>query len=832
MLTFSLNAMSQIDSVFISVRDTVDYAETGKIPIFSLDLGDSDNELDNQDISGILQASRDVFAATAGFNFGQARFRIRGYGSENMFVLINGVPVNNPETGRAIWSTWGGLNDVTRFMEIRPMLTASRVHFGGVGGFSHIETRASNFFKGTRASYGISNRMFRHRIMITHASGMDKKGWAYAFSFSRRWAQEGYVEGTFMDAYAYFFSVEKKFNDKHTLGLTVFGAPNIQGRQGIAVQEAYDLAGTNFYNPNWGFQNGEKRNSRVSNMHIPVFNLIHYFTPNKKTSITTTLFTSFGRNGITGLNWFEARDPRPDFFRYLPSAFSDPEERARVENAWRTDVRTRQIDWDQMYFANSKNLYQVNNANGIEGNTVIANRSKYILEEIRNDQRTIGGSTILNKAVNEKLFLSGGINAYNYQSYNYRKIVDLLGGDFWLDIDQFAERDFEDPIVSQNNLAIPNRIVKEGDRYGFDYTNTLNKADAFAQAEFVLRKFEFYVGTNVTFTQFWRTGNVQNGRFPDNSLGDSPKQNYLNGGVKGGAVYKLTGRHYLSTNTAYITRAPFMRNAYVSPRTRDEIIDGITSEEIITGDLNYIIRYPKFRSRLTAYYTEINNQSQSRLFFHDEFRNFVNYNMTDINFLHTGLELGIDASLTSTIQLNAVATRGISVWNSRPNVSIAIDNSLELVEEGRTAYLKNFRIGGMPQTAASLGLRYNSPKYWFVGINLNYFADIYVDINPDRRTEKALEGFVVSDPQWSELIDQMKLPNQYTIDLFAGKSWRVKRKYFLNLNLNISNLTNNVNFATGGFEQLRYNPQNINRFPPRLSYLYGATYFLMLNWRY
>jgi hypothetical protein len=138
----------------------------------------------------------------------------------------------------------------------------------------------------------------------------------------------------------------------------------------------------------------------------------------------------------------------------------------------------------------------------------------------------------------------------------------------------------------------------------------------------------------------------------------------------------------------------------------------------------------------------------------------------------------------------------------------------------------------MPQTAASLGLRYNSPKYWFAGFNANYFADIYIDVNPDRRTQEAVEGFVVTDPQWSLLIDQTKLPNQFTVDVFAGKSWRVKKKYFLNLNLNISNITNNRSFATGGFEQLRYNSQDINRFPPKVSYLYVTTYFLMLNWRY
>ena len=34
----------------------------------------------------------------------------------------------------------------------------------------------------------------------------------------------------------------------------ILGAPTVQGRQGIAIQETYDLTGDNFYNPYWGYQ--------------------------------------------------------------------------------------------------------------------------------------------------------------------------------------------------------------------------------------------------------------------------------------------------------------------------------------------------------------------------------------------------------------------------------------------------------------------------------------------------------------------------------------------------------------------------------------------------
>ena len=85
---------------------------------------------------------------------------------------------------------------------------------------------------------------------------------------------------------------------------------------------------------------------------------------------------------------------------------------------------------------------------------------------------------------------------------------------------------------------------------------------------------------------------MQNGRFPDNSLGNSEIQTFLNYGAKFGFLYKITGRHLLSFNGLYKTEVPYVRNAYVSPRTRDQLVPNLTSTEIISGDINYNIRLP------------------------------------------------------------------------------------------------------------------------------------------------------------------------------------------------------------------------------------------------
>ena len=284
LLLFASHSFAQTDTS--AVDSTVE--ESTFIPNFTVTADALENEMQSQDVNGLLQSSRDVYTSMVGYNLSPARFRIRGYGSENFTVMLNGVPMNDPESGWTIWSTWGGLNDITRYPTTRTGINSSAYTFGGVGGFSNITFRASDIRKGTRFSYAITNRTYRHRAMLTHSSGMMSNGWAVTASMSRRWSQEGYVEGTWYDGAGYFLAVEKRLNDKHSINVAGFGAPILQGRQGIALQEAYDLTGNNYYNPYWGYQDGMKRNARVRNNHKPMILLTHYWTINNKSKLPTT----------------------------------------------------------------------------------------------------------------------------------------------------------------------------------------------------------------------------------------------------------------------------------------------------------------------------------------------------------------------------------------------------------------------------------------------------------------------------------------------------------------------------------------------------------------
>ena len=154
---------------------------------------------------------------------------------------------------------------------------------------------------------------------------------------------------------------------------------------------------------------------------------------------------------------------------------------------------------------------------------------------------------------------------------------------------------------------------------------------------------------------------------------------------------------------------------------------------------------------------------------------------------NAGSENCFESNITSSFQLSGAFTTGDYLFNSTPVATVTRDNSQEMLAEDKVIYLKNYKIGGMPQTATSFGFKYNAPKYWYAGINYNYFANIYLSPNPDRRTTEAIAGYTSSHEQFDEILDQTILENGSAVNLFCGKSWKIyKNNSYLNIYLLIS----------------------------------------------
>lgn len=853
------------------VIDSTDLNQNDLPTVILMDSDFEESSTSVNDASTLLNSSRDVFNSIAAYNLGSLRYRVRGNDSKYSDVMINGILMNDPETGRPVFSNWGGLNDAFRNSVLVEGLGKTGAGFGGLGGLTAYSTRASEYRKQISLSYAFSNRSYNHRAMASIGTGDLGNGWylmaaasgrfksSYAFDPNKSKGMNGfmgtlggYTEGTFYQAYSYFLSVEKKINDKHSIDLTVFGAPSQRGGSAPVVQEAYDLVGSNFYNPNWGYQtideNGKQviRNSRVSTYHQPMAQLTWYWTPNKRTEFNTSFYYFGGKAGQTALEWGEAADPRPDYYKNLPSYYmTNAHSTAEYENqmqAWlNRDPKVTQIDWDAMYNANRNHLFTVNNANGQEGNTVTGNASKYILAERHYDKMQTGNATYFKHEFKPNLIMTGGFSISASRTHYYESINDLLGGDYYYDINKYAENLESDEC--QTDLNNPNHVAKVGDIIGYNYYANRNYGRIWDQINWLVGNFDLYLGIQGSFTQIWREGLWKSGSFADNSFGKDQMHNFFDPSVKAGVTYAINGRNHLVLNGVMMSQAPQFRDIYVSPRTRHTLVEGdLKSERINAVDLSYLYRSPTFKFRLTGYYTAYKNLIWNRSFYCENVylntttsansytSEFVNFIMTDINQKSLGVEMGAEWNVTPTITLQAAAANGIHVYNNNPIFSVYDDNNASAYIQNSVAYLKDYHVSSGPESVASLGIKYNSPKYWWVSLNANYLANMYFDVNPYNHTEEGMLHYAQGDIRIEDVLTQTPMKPAFTLDFYGGFSKRYKGYYFL-VNVSVNNLLNNKNTILYGYEQLRFNANNPDMFPDKYSYMYGLNYYISFTVR-
>ncbi len=785
----------------------------------------SDDE--NNAISlGLLQATKDVFLNRAAFDFGQAFFRVRGYGSEQGQVFINGLPMNNFFDGRPQWNNWGGLNDVTRNQEFSHGLQASEFAFGGILGATNINMRPSKMRGGFRLSTSVANRTYAGRLMATYNSGKQANGLSYSLSSSRRWAKEGYINGTLYDAYSFFGALEYQINDKNALSFTSIIASNRRGRSSAITEEVFHLVGRK-YNPYWGLQDGKIRNSRERKIAEPIFLLNHFYTSDKF-QLNTGISYQFGINARSRLGYFNASNPDPTYYRYLPSFYINSSIGANFIGANLAKdafLNNPQLNWNNVYTANNNN----------------EEKAAYVLSNdvVENKKLTI--NTTGNLKLSEGFKIDFGCTYKNLMSDNYAEIKDMLGASFHEDIDVFSN--------TENNVD-GNILKLKGDKFGYNYIINAAEFNAFTQLKIDYKKWSGFVAATYSRTNYQREGLFKNERFLDNSLGKSKSLTFSNYKLKLGLTYQITGRHWLALHGATINTPPTIQNTFINPRDNSQIVPNIKNEKISTTDFNYYIRLPKLTGRITGFYTRFKDATDINFFFTESGvgSDFVQEVITGIEKQHLGTELGLEYQVSSSVKLSAVAAVGKYTYANNPSVTINFDTAgIEediLDAKGNidlgTAAIKDYKLAQGPQKAFAFGVEYRDPKYWWLSATTNYLANNYANISTITRTQSFFinpetgENFPnATQDNVAKLLAQNRLDNFYLLNLVGGKSWIVDGKY-ISVFASINNVFDTV-FRTGGYEQSRNgnygelsqdNLSGTPSFAPKYWYGYGRTYFL------
>lgn len=691
----------------------------------------------------VLKSTPGIYTSMAGGSLGAGRVTVRGFASENTAVMINGIPVNDMENGRVFWSNWGGLNDVTRYKQVQRGLGNSKLAISSVGGTINILSKPTDMRRGVGLSYAYTNSSYRNRIMITASTGMIK-GWALTVSGSRRWG-EGYRPGTYTDSWAYYISLYKKLGERHQLLFTGFGAPQTTGTGFNATQQEYERYGYQ-YNKAWGYYQGEVRNRAVNKFHKPQFMLTHYFDISKKTKLNTNAYVSIGRGGQTNIQ------------RTLGSS--------SLNNGYFYDANG-QLKWDTIYAINQANfVVSQTNVGQVSGP-----RSMYYLENRHNDHNWYGLLASLKSDITKKLALSIGVDGRLYKGKHYATVEDMLGGEYFLDQDQFKNN-------ADNNALIPDRAVTTGDTVRYNYSSSVNWLGVFGQADYTLGHFDLFFTANVSRTSFYRIGHFDNEAYADagySGYGKSETFSFTNFTTKGGINYRITGRHNVFVNAGYFNRAPFFINAFVDARISNQVIDNLQNEEMKSIEGGYGFRSGKFTLNLNIYYTRRENfaTTESYLVEGGDFSDFL---LSDVSAIHKGVELDLKIKPLRKLEVNGMLSIGDWRWSDNAIATVRNNNTLLITQNQQTIYIKDLPIGNAAQTVYAVTSRYQLPFYAYVGAGWNYFDRIYLDYSPAYRL----------DPGNTQVL---QLQPYYTFDLFAGKSFRLRKLgHTIRLTFNVNNL--------------------------------------------
>ena len=822
----------------------------------------TDDEGRSQAQASSSSASTDVFNSTTSFAWSTARYRNRGYNSTAETYYIEGLPFNSAERGQFNYSAMGGLNDASRYKEVLNPMEASDFSFGGLGQSTNYMMGASRYAQGWKVGAAGTNRNYKARLNATYSSGVMSNGWAItaqiAYRFSPYVDNKGIIgEGIKYYSLGYFFTAERVW-DNARLKLITFGAPTERGQNAAVTQEVYDLTGSNNYNPYWGYQNGKVRNSRIVKSYDPTVIAAYEWKIDEQQKLKAAVGYHYSMYSNSALNYFNAPDPRPDYYRNLPSAMWDgqianpwyetsadqlyradgtpygyglfigedmmgnylgsawiaddgnlvgpsvnKEQYNTLVNLWKTrDNKTTQIDWNNIYAAN-----YANNANDPTAS------ARYFIERRHNDIQEATAAINYQNTQFEHLKMTAGLEGRFSQGIHYKTVDDLLGGNQWIDIDAFADRDIKElasnsgftqediKLIRQNETREGYELnKKDGDRFGYDYRINMGNLKAWFQNEWTFHEIDLYYALQLNFNSMQRTTNMINGRawyltklaveqgdaenywkyygksaFERIDAGDATIQNvgntivgdahyFLDPAFKLGLVYKINGRNRLKLNALAETTAPYARDAYISQRVHDRVVDNIythdnaksladfyaSSEKVASADLTYEFNYPIVRGRVTGFFTQSWNGTELNGYYDDEARTFVNQALTGIDKRYLGIEAALAVKLGTYFTLTGAASVGDYRYTSDANSVTSAENGMPMTQDQGTmdlvfetrdkVLLKGLKLSSGPQVNASLKLSFFHSKMWFADVTVNYHDWNYLSVAPSRRMQGLYTG--------------------------------------------------------------------------------------------
>lgn len=667
-------------------------------------------KLGTQEYPEILKSTPSVYTTKTGGGYGDGRINLRGFDSNNIGVLINGVPVNDMENGKVYWSNWAGLSDVTRTMQVQRGLGASKLAISSVGGTINIVTKSTDAKKGGSVYLGYGNNNYWKKS-FTISTGLTENNWAVTISGAQT-SGDGYVKGTNFEGLSYFINISKRLSRKQSLSFTAFGAKQWHNQRSTKhlIQAFRQSADGIKMNTDYGYRFGEVYGNgyAYNAYHKPQMSLNHSWEINQDTKLSTAVYASFGRGGGRRLD-----GPNAGSHTISGGIYEDL---SALENLHRNNAGF--VDFDQM----------------IDENATSQTGSKTIISMSTNSHDWYGILSSLNKKINN-INITVGVDGRYYKGYHNKVIDDLLGGKYFLDSSD-KNRDAGTPL-------------QVGDKFSYSSIGEVLWEGLFVQAEYVADKLSFFIAGTGSNTSYRRTDlflyTPEEGQV-------SPWYHFLGYSGKGGVNYNIDKYNNVFLNGGYFIRAPFFNNSF-DGYTNDPN-EGVLPERVLTTEFGYGFKTSTFRADLTLYRTA----------WMDKFKKVTLgdgvAHMSGINAIHQGVELELKYTPIKQIDLKVMTSVGD--WKWQDDVEAQVFDKNNVLQGTAYVYAGGVHVGDAAQTTAAVGLDIEVLPKLKIGADYNYYDNLYAQFKIENRTNINDKG-----------VDAWKMPAYQLVDLNAKYKFKI-----------------------------------------------------------
>ncbi|QES89500.1 TonB-dependent receptor [Rhizosphaericola mali] len=767
----------------------------------------------------MLHSGKNIIPNNLTFGFFPVRYRYRGYESNYNEVYINHIPINTLDNHSTPFNIYYGLNNTLRSLEYSNTINFNSFTFGNIGTHNNFDITAGNKRPTKQITYAYNNKILDQKINIIYNSGFKKNGYAFSLAINIRGSTNGYIPGTSGMNPALYVAIDKKIK-KHILTFATLTAYSNIAAKSATTKEVYQLANSNYYNPTWGWDNGKKRNANNYKNFLPTIILADNHRINNYIQLHHGISITKGYSSNSGLDWYNAPDPRPDYYRYLPSYYknTDITQYQNLLKFYANNPKALQINWYKLYLINQSSSDQ---------------RALYILSERRTNTTMITANSTITAFVTNNLHLTAGISIRYQNNRNFRKIQDLLGAKYWVNINPYIEQSYpSDTSIIQNNVEFPNEKIYKNGKYGYDFAINLSEQNTWVQLDWTKNKWNYSFAADYFTHQIKRQGYFQNGLFPNNSKTISPNYSFSNVNIKLGINYAINGKNYVQILIANLYQPPNVNSVFINPNTRDFVNNQVKNTHIQTTELSYIKNDSKIKLQINTYYTLIKNANENRYFYDDYYQSFASYILSNIQKLHYSGEIGIEYKFTPNFSTTGVVALSNNKYRNNPKLLVSSENNTTTLSN-ETVYLKNLHIPTSPNNLYALAANYSNGYKWSIRFIGNYFQNRYVSINPYRRTQLLLQDLnpITQNESIHSITHQEKLNNSilfnslysYSIPIYEKNKVQTISFFFI-----CNNILNTKNIISSGYEQMRMDLKSydINKFPNKYNYAIGRNIYI------